>query len=273
MGRRGLRPAFATIPAMGDRQAYVLGGQEHEIARLDAQSAFYEAATSSSCAGVGSSPGCASSTWAAVSATSRGCRGDRRAGRRSDRHRCPAPLLEIARQRTTEAGHENIRSVEADVRTTRAGPLRRRGRPSDSVPPRGPGRRRASPRRSTRAQRGRALRSTSTRSPPAREPLVELAQTARDYVLASFRRAGADPVIGTRLAVDSGRRRARRGVLEGNPGRTSLPATRSGHACWRAWSGRLPTQPEVRGCLRSSSSRRSSSGWAKRCWQAERPYC
>ena len=32
------------------------------------------------------------------------------------------------------------------------------------------------------------------------EPLVELAQTARDYVLASFRRAGADPVIGTHLA-------------------------------------------------------------------------
>src|SRR4029077_1396107 len=32
------------------------------------------------------------------------------------------------------------------------------------------------------------------------EPPVELAQTARDYVLASFRRAGADPVIGTHLA-------------------------------------------------------------------------
>lgn len=186
---------------MGDRQAYVLGGQEHEIARLDAQAAFNEAPTVELLRGggiesgmrvldLGSGLGHVARLVAEIVGPDGEVIGID----------AQPPLLEIARQRTTEAGHENVRFVEADVRTYTE-PDR-----FDAVvgrlilfhleDPAAVVRHHAA-----RLERNGVVIAIDFDVGAARsEPLVELAQTARDYVLASFRRAGADPVIGTHLA-------------------------------------------------------------------------
>ena len=186
---------------MGDRQAYVLGGQEHEIARLDAQAAFYEASTIELLRGGGIESGMrvldlgsGLGHVARLVAEIVGPEGE---------VVCidaQPSLLEIARQRTTEAGHENVRSVEADVRTYTEPDrfdavvgrliLFHLEDPATAVR-----------HHAARLERNGVVIAIDFDIGAARsEPLVELAQTARDYVLASFRRAGADPVIGTHLA-------------------------------------------------------------------------
>ena len=106
---------------MGDKQAYVLGGQEHEIVRLDAQAAFYERATVRFPERrAASSPGCECSTSAPVSATSRGC-WPNLVGPGGEVVGVDAQpgLLAMAEERTDEAGFENVRFVEGDVRDYR----------------------------------------------------------------------------------------------------------------------------------------------------------
>src|SRR4029077_15930518 len=93
------------------------------------------------------------------------------------------PLLEIARQRTTEAGHENVRFVEADVRTHTepdrfdavVGRLILFHLEDPAAVVRPP---------AARLERNGVVVAIDFDIGAARsEPPVELAQTARDYVL------------------------------------------------------------------------------------------
>ena len=198
MGRRSL-VWLCHYPRMGESLAYVLGGERDEIARLDEQSAFHEAATQHFLEAAGIKPGMrvldlgtglghvARLTAALVGKDGEVVGVDAQPG-----------LLAIARERS--AGLANVRFVEGDVRHHRE-----EGR-FDAVVGRLILFHLADPAAVVR-HHAEALQPSglvlaidfdigSSRS----EPPVALAETARDYVLASFRAAGADPVIGAHLA-------------------------------------------------------------------------
>ena len=185
---------------MGDKQAYVLGGQEHEIVRLDVQSAFYEPATLRFLTAAGIEPemrvldlGTGLGHVARLVATLVGPAGevvgvDAQPG-----------LLAIAEQRTAEAGYENVRFVQSDVRDYRDDRL------FDAVvgrlilfhlpDPAGALRHHAHGLRSEGLLLAIDFDAVACRC----EPPLPLADTAVDYYVAAFRRAGADPAIGMRL--------------------------------------------------------------------------
>jgi 2-polyprenyl-3-methyl-5-hydroxy-6-metoxy-1,4-benzoquinol methylase len=185
---------------MGDRQAYVLGSERHEIGRLDAQSAFYEPATVRFLAAAGIEPGMrvldlgsGLGHVARLIAVLVGPAGEV-VGIDAQRR-----LLAIAEERTAEAGLENVRFVEGDVREYRD------ERPFDAVvgrlilfhlpDPAGAVRHHAEG-----LQPGGLLLAIDFDAVGCRtEPPLALAQTAVEYYVAAFRRAGADPAIGMRL--------------------------------------------------------------------------
>ncbi|HEY7604774.1 MAG TPA: methyltransferase domain-containing protein [Gaiellaceae bacterium] len=185
---------------MAERQGYVLGAQSHEIVRLDAQAAFYEAATRRLLAAAGIGPGMrvldlgtglghVARLIAAVVGPSGEVVG-------VDSH---AALLALAGERNEEAGVDNIRLLEGDVREYRDD-----GR-FDAVvgrlilfhlpDPAGAVRHHAQA-----LERGGVLLAIDFDAVTCRtEPPLELARMAVDYYVAAFRRAGADPAIGMRL--------------------------------------------------------------------------
>jgi SAM-dependent methyltransferase len=185
---------------MAESQAYVLGGEQHELARLDAQAAFYEPATSRLLAAAGVGPGMrvldlgtGLGHVARLLATVVGPEGEVVGVDAQPR------LLQIAGERTAEAGLTNVRFVEGDVREYRD---ERRfdavvGRLilfhlTDPV---------AALRRHAGAlEPGGLLLAIDFDAVACRcEPPVALAETAVEYYVAAFRRAGADPAIGMRL--------------------------------------------------------------------------
>jgi SAM-dependent methyltransferase len=185
---------------MSEAQAYVLGGEQHEVARLDAQSAFYEPATARFLASAGIEPGMrvldlgtglghvARLIAALVGPTGEVIGVD-----------AQPRLLEIAQERTADAGLENIRFVEGDVRD-----YRDEGR-FDAVvgrlilfhlpDPAGAVRHHAEGLRPGGLLLAIDFDAVACRS----EPPLPIAQSAVEYYVAAFRRAGADPAIGMRL--------------------------------------------------------------------------
>jgi len=185
---------------MGDKPGYVLGGEQHEIARLDAQSAFYEPATMRFLAVAGIEPGMrvldlgtGLGHVARLIAALVGPSGEVVGVDAQPR------LLEIAEERTVEAGVENVRFVESDVRDYRderrfdavvgrlilfhlpdpAGALRHH---AEGLEP------------------GGLLLAVDFDAVACRcEPPLPIAEAAVEYYVAAFRRAGADPAIGMRL--------------------------------------------------------------------------
>lgn len=186
---------------MAGQQAYVLGGEGHELARLDAQAAYYEAPTLELLHGAGIGPGLRVLDLGCglghVSRLVAGLVGPD--GEVVGVDAQPA-LLEIARRRTAEAGLDNVRFVEADARTYAE------ERRFDAVvgrlilfhleDPAAVVRHHAAG-----LERDGIVLAVDFDVGTARaEPHVDLVRTAGDYIIASFRRAGADPVIGTHLA-------------------------------------------------------------------------
>ncbi len=184
---------------MGDRQGYALGGERHEIVRLDAQAAFYEPATARFLAAAGIQPGMrvldlgtglghVARLIAALVRPSGEVGVDAQPG-----------LLAIARERDAEAGVDNIRLVEGDVREYRD------ERRFDAVvgrlilfhlaDPAGAVRHHAQA-----LEPGGVLLAIDFDAVGCRcEPPLALAQIAVEYYVGAFRRAGADPAIGMRL--------------------------------------------------------------------------
>jgi ubiquinone/menaquinone biosynthesis C-methylase UbiE len=185
---------------VGEPQPYVLGGEQHEIARLDAQSAFYEAATERFLAAAGIEEGMrvldlgtglghvARLVAAIVGPAGEVIGVDAQPG-----------LLGIAEERTAAAGFGNVRFVESDVRAFRdegdfdavVGRLILFHLPD----PVGAVRHHAEGIRP-----GGLLLAVDFDAVACRcEPPLPLADAAVDYYVAAFRRAGADPAIGMRL--------------------------------------------------------------------------
>ena len=185
---------------MDNSRGYVLGSERHEIARLDAQSAFYEPATARFLAAAGIEPGMrvldlgaglghvARLVAAVVGPTGEVVGVD-----------AEPRLLAIAEERTADAGLENVRFVESDVRDYRD------ERWFDAVvgrlilfhlpDPAGAGRHHAEGLRP-----GGLLLTIDFDAVGCRcEPPLPIAQLAVEYYVAAFRRAGADPAIGMRL--------------------------------------------------------------------------
>jgi ubiquinone/menaquinone biosynthesis C-methylase UbiE len=186
---------------VGDRPAYVLGGDDPEIARLDAQAAQNERATVEllEAAGVGEGMrvldlGTGLGHVARLVATLVGPSGEVVGVDAQPK------LLGIATARSAEAGLHNVRFVEGDVRDYREdGPfdavvgrliLFHLADPVDVV------RHHAS----ALVPAGLFLAIDFDAGAARSEPPVGLVQAAADYILASFRRAGADPMVGARLA-------------------------------------------------------------------------
>ncbi|HEY7693417.1 MAG TPA: methyltransferase domain-containing protein [Gaiellaceae bacterium] len=185
---------------MAESQAYVLGGEQHELARLDAQAAFYEPATAWLLAAAGIEPGMrvldlgsGLGHVARLLATLVGPEGevvgvDAQPG-----------LLELAGVRTAEAGLANVRFVEGDVREYRD------ERRFDAVVGRLILFHLADPVAALRhhaggLEPGGLLLAIDFDTVGCRcEPPVALAEAAVEYYVAAFRRAGADPAIGMRL--------------------------------------------------------------------------
>jgi SAM-dependent methyltransferase len=185
---------------MGERQDYVLGGEGHEIARLDAQSAFYEPATlrfltAAGIAGemrvldLGTGLGHVARLVASLVGPAGEVVGiDAQPG-----------LLAIAEQRTAEAGFANVRFVVGDVREYRDERgfdavvgrliLFHLSDPVDVV------------RHHAQAlESGGRLLAIDFDAVACRcEPPLALAESAVEYYVAAFRRASADPAIGMRL--------------------------------------------------------------------------
>ena len=186
---------------MRERQEYVLGGERHEIARLDAQAAFYEQATRRflTAAGIeigmrvldlGTGLGHVARLVASLVGP---------AGEVVGVDAQPA-LLAIAKERTAGAGFDNVRFVEGDVREYRD------ERRFDAVvgrlilfhlsDPVGVVRH-----HSNGLEPGGLLLAIDFDAVGCRcEPPLAIAQAAVEYYVAAFRRAGADPAIGMRLA-------------------------------------------------------------------------
>jgi len=185
---------------VGNSQGYALGSERHEIARLDAQSAFYEPATARFLAAAGIEPGMrvldlgaglghvARLVAAVVGPTGEVVGVD-----------AEPRLLAIAEERTADAGLENVRFVESDVRDYRD------ERWFDAVvgrlilfhlpDPAGAVRHHAEGLRP-----GGLLLAIDFDAVGCRcEPPLPIAQLAVEYYVAAFRRAGADPAIGMRL--------------------------------------------------------------------------
>jgi SAM-dependent methyltransferase len=185
---------------VGNSQGYALGSERHEIARLDAQSAFYEPATARFLAAAGLEPGMrvldlgtGLGHVARLIAALIGSAGEVVGVDAQPR------LLSIAEERTADAGFENVRFVESDVRDYRD------ERPFDAVvgrlilfhlpDPAGAVRHHAEGLRPGGLLLAIDFDAVACRS----EPPLPLAQTAVEYYVAAFRRAGADPAIGMRL--------------------------------------------------------------------------
>jgi SAM-dependent methyltransferase len=185
---------------MGNRQEYVLGGERHEIVRLDAQAAFYESATRRLLAAAGIDSGMrvldlgtglghvARLIAALIGASGEVVGVD-----------AQPSLLAIASERNAEAGVENIRLVEGDVREYRdearfdavVGRLILFHLPD----PAGAVRHHAQA-----LEPGGLLLAIDFDTVGCRtEPPLALAQMAVEYYVAAFRRAGTDPAIGMRL--------------------------------------------------------------------------
>jgi SAM-dependent methyltransferase len=185
---------------VGNSQGYALGSERHEIARLDAQSAFYEPATARFLAAAGLEPGMRvldlGTGLGHVARLIAALVG--RAGEVVGVDAQPR-LLSIAEERTADAGFENVRFVESDVRDYRD------ERPFDAVvgrlilfhlpDPAGAVRHHAEGLRPGGLLLAIDFDAVACRS----EPPLPLAQTAVEYYVAAFRRAGADPAIGMRL--------------------------------------------------------------------------
>jgi SAM-dependent methyltransferase len=185
---------------VGNSPGYALGSERHEIARLDAQSAFYEPATARFLAAAGLEPGMrvldlgtGLGHVARLIAALVGSAGEVVGVDAQPR------LLGIAEERTADAGFENVRFVESDVRDYRD------ERPFDAVvgrlilfhlpDPAGAVRHHAEGLRPGGLLLAIDFDAVACRS----EPPLPLAQTAVEYYVAAFRRAGADPAIGMRL--------------------------------------------------------------------------
>jgi SAM-dependent methyltransferase len=185
---------------MGEQQAYALGAEPHEIVRLDAQAAFYEPATRRLLTAAGLDAGMRVLDLGAglghvtqLVAELVGSEGEVVG---VDAH---AGLLAIARERSAEAGLENVSFVEGDARDYRD------ERPFDAVVGRLILFHLADPVGALRHHAGALvpgglLLAIDFDAVGCRcEPPLPLAQAAVEYYVAAFRRAGADPAIGMRL--------------------------------------------------------------------------
>lgn len=186
---------------MGDRQAYVLGGQEHEIVRLDAQAAFYEQATVRFLNAAGIEPGMrVLDLGAGLGHVTRLLANLVGPGGEVVGVDAQPGLLAMAEERTGEAGFENVRFVEGDVRDYRD------ERPFDAAVGRLilfhlPDAAGALRHHAGGLVPGGLLLAIDFDAVGCRtEPPLELAQAAVEYYVAAFRRADADPAIGMRLA-------------------------------------------------------------------------
>lgn len=181
---------------------YVLGGDEQEIRRLDGQAAIYEHATDILLrhaglpnAGRVLDLGTGLGHVARLAATLVGPGGEV-VGIDADER-----LLRVARERTAAAGFENVHFVQADVDDFGD------TKPFDVVVARllffhlqDPGR---VLRRHVRAlvPDGRVVLLDFDVGTARSQPPVPLVEAARDFVVSAFRGAGADPVVGARLAL------------------------------------------------------------------------
>jgi SAM-dependent methyltransferase len=185
---------------VGDRQGYVLGTEPDELARLDAQAAFYEPATSRFLVAAGIEPGMRvldlGTGLGHVARLAAALVGP--AGEVVGVDAQPS-LLAIAEERTAEAGLENVRFVAGDVREYRD------ERRFDAVVGRLILFHLADPvavvrHHAVQLEPNGVLVAIDFDVGACRsEPSIPLFQAALDFVLTSFRRGGANPVIGTRL--------------------------------------------------------------------------
>ena len=185
---------------VGERQDYVLGGERHEIGRLDAQSAFYEPATSRFLAAAGIERGMrvldlgtGLGHVARLVASLVGPAGE------VVGVDAQPDLIAVAEERTAEAGFDNVRFVGSDVREYCD------ERPFDAVVGRLILFHLSDPVAVVRHHAqglepgGRLLAIDFDAVGCRCEPQLAIAEAAVEYYVAAFRRAGADPAIGMRL--------------------------------------------------------------------------
>ena len=183
------------------KTTYVLGSSDQEIERLDRQSASIEAATRLLLRAAGIAPGMrvldlgtGIGHVAMLVADLVGPQGSVVAIDSNAR------LLEVAASRASDATAIAIRGRRC-AELARHGALRRDRRPLDPVPPGRSRQRAASPCRIALDPAGLLLALDFDLGSCRTEPPLPLATDALGWILAAFRSAGANPVIGARLGL------------------------------------------------------------------------